>query len=275
MCIVTFPILIRLAAPMWPYPKVLAHRGGGVLAPENTLAAMRCGLEHGYHAVEFDVMLSADGVPILMHDERLGRTVAGAGDISDFSAAQLLHMDAGSWFGPQFAGEPVPAFADIAAFCKRSGIWMNVEIKPVPGYERETGRVAAETCAQVFVDEIVAGAAAASLPLLSSFSFEAMQAAQRAAPELPRAFLLDRIPPDWRELLQQLGAIALHTNQKHLTPELAQAVKSAGYGLFCYTVNEVERARELTAWGVDAFCTDRIDLIDPHFHESLTSAKHP
>jgi glycerophosphoryl diester phosphodiesterase len=257
--------MLTMASMTWPYPPVLAHRGGGVLAPENTLAAMRCGLAHGFHAVEFDVMLSSDGVPILMHDERRGRTVSGSGDISALSAAELMRMDAGAWFGPQYAGEPVPAFAAVAAFCKQNGIWMNVEIKPAPGFEVETGRVAAAMTRDLFATEIAANSGAASLPLLSSFSFEAVQAAQRVTPEIPRAFLVDRIPPDWLERLQELDAVALHTNQKNLTLALAQAVKAAGYGLFCYTVNDSARARELIAWGVDAFCTDRIDLIGPQF----------
>ena len=64
---------------MWPYPKVLAHRGGGTQAPENTIAGLACGLAHGFHAVEFDVMLAKDGVPVLMHDPELGRTVSGKG----------------------------------------------------------------------------------------------------------------------------------------------------------------------------------------------------
>ena len=74
---------------MWPYPKVLAHRGGGRLAPENTLAAIRCGYEHGFRAVEFDVMLPADGVPILMHDDTLGRTVAGSGSVAELGSVEL------------------------------------------------------------------------------------------------------------------------------------------------------------------------------------------
>jgi len=253
---------------MWPYPKVLAHRGGGTLAPENTLAGIRCGFAHGFCAIEFDVMLSSDGVPILMHDDVLGRTVAGRGAISALTAEQLLQKDAGAWFGPQFAGERIPAFSEVIAFCKRNGIWMNVEIKPVPGFERETGRVAAKMVQDLFQHEILGRAATAALPLLSSFSFDALQAAQRQAPEIPRGFLIDQIPPDWQSKLEELGAVALHTNQKHLTPALVQAVKAAGYGLFCYTVNEAARAREILAWGVDAFCTDRIDIIGPRFTES-------
>jgi len=68
---------------MWPYPRILAHRGGGTLAPENTLAGFRCGLEHGYRAAEFDVMLTRDEVPILMHDPQRGRTLPGAGKIAE------------------------------------------------------------------------------------------------------------------------------------------------------------------------------------------------
>ncbi|HEX8956496.1 MAG TPA: glycerophosphodiester phosphodiesterase [Burkholderiaceae bacterium] len=245
---------------MWPYPKVLAHRGGGKLAPENTLAAMRCGYEYGFRAVEFDVMLTSDGVPILMHDDVLGRTVPGSGSIADISAADLTARDAGSWFGAQFAGEPVPLFADVARFCKESGIWMNIEIKPVPGHDEATAQAAAAIVTQVFAAEIAAGKTA-ELPLFSSFSYLAVQAVQRAQPLVPRAWLVDRIPADWREQLGAVQAVALHTNHKNLTPELAAEVKQADYGLFCYTVNERERATEIRGWGVDGFCTDRIDLI--------------
>jgi glycerophosphoryl diester phosphodiesterase len=253
---------------MWPYPKVIAHRGGGILAPENTLAGIRAGLEQGFHAVEFDVMLSGDGVPVLMHDDRLGRTVAGVGAISSFKAEELVRMDAGAWFGPQFTGEPVPAFADVAAFCKLHRMWMNVEIKPAPGFDRETGRRVAELAQRLFEPEISAragGAGAEILPLFSSFSFDALQTAHNVAPEIPRGYLVDSIPRDWQTPLLELGAVALHTNHQNLSPQLAREVKAAGYGLLCYTVNDIQRARELLAWGVDAFCTDRIDLIGAQF----------
>jgi glycerophosphoryl diester phosphodiesterase len=245
---------------MWPYPKVLAHRGGGKLAPENTLAAMRCGYEHGFRAVEFDVMLTSDGVPILMHDDTLGRTVEGSGSIAGISAADLTARDAGSWFGRQFTGEPVPLFVDVARFCKGLGIWMNIEIKPVPGYDEATAQAAANVITEVFAAEIAAGKTA-ELPLFSSFSYPAVQAVQRAQPQVPRAWLVDSVPADWREKLEAVHAVALHTNHKNLSPALAAKVKAAGYGLFCYTVNERERATEIRGWGVDGFCTDRIDLI--------------
>jgi len=249
---------------MWPYQKVLAHRGGGKLAPENTFAALKCGLAHGFRAVEFDVMLARDGVPVVMHDPFLGRAVAGCGHVFDYDAAELAQMDAGSWFGKQFEGEPVPLFADFAAFCKISRIWMNIEIKPAHGFEEQTGKVVAAAARALFAAEIAAGDVA-PVPLLSSFSEAALAAARLAAPDVARALLFDAIPRNWAPRARNVGAVAIHANHKHLTAHLARAVKQAGFGLFCYTVNQPLRARELLAWGVDGFCTDRIDLIGPDF----------
>jgi len=249
---------------MWPYPKVVAHRGGGTLAPENTIAGLRCGLAHGYQAVEFDVMLARDGVPVVMHDPHLGRTVVGAGNVFDYDAAELVTMDAGSLFGAQFRGEPVPLFTQFAEFCRENGIWMNIEIKPAPGFEAETGRAVAALTHAMFGLEIAADDPL-RVPLLSSFSTAALEAARQAAPDLPRALLIDAVPPDWEAQARALDAVALHVNQKKLTPALAQQVRAAGFGLFCYTVNDVARAREILSWGVDGFCTDRIDLIGPDF----------
>ncbi|MES2322622.1 MAG: glycerophosphodiester phosphodiesterase [Pseudomonadota bacterium] len=247
---------------MWIYPRYLAHRGGGKLAPENTIAGLRCGLAHGFHAVEFDVMLARDGVPVVMHDPFLGRTVAGTGHVYDYDATELVGMDAGDWFGARFKGEPVPLFTQFVDFCKENGIWMNIEIKPAPGFDAQTGTVVANLTRVLFGLEI-ARDDPAQLPLLSSFSSVALAAAMAAAPDLPRALLLDELPPDWRSQAEALAAVAIHTNQKHLTPALAQQVKDAGFGLFCYTVNDPARAREIGAWGVDGMCTDRLDLIGP------------
>ncbi len=243
---------------IWSFPRVVAHRGGGTLAPENTIAALRCGLAHGYRAVEFDVMLAQDGVPVLMHDERFGRTVPGCGSVAGTSAAALAAMDAGSWFGAMFQNEAVPTYRQALEFCQAHRIWMNVEIKPAAGFERATG----EAVARITRGELVPGQ---MLPLFSSFSLEALEAAAAGAPAIARGLLVDRITPDWPARLHQVDATALHVNQKHLTPLLAAAVKAAGFSLFCYTVNTVERAGELFDWGVDGFCTDRIDLIAADF----------
>jgi glycerophosphoryl diester phosphodiesterase len=249
---------------MWPYPKILAHRGGGTLAPENTLAAVRRGMAAGFRAIEFDVMLARDGVPVVLHDPRLGRTVAAQGYVFEHDARDLAACDAGSWFGPDFAGEPVPLFVEFAQFCRAHGVWMNLEIKPAPGFEAHTGSVVARLAAALFADDNAAGRVA-SMPLLSSFSETALDAARHAAPQLARAWLVNALPADWEARARGLGVVALHVAQRHLTARQAAAVKAAGFGLFCYTVNAPARARTLLGWGVDAFCTDRIDVIGPDF----------
>lgn len=243
---------------MWSYPSVLAHRGGGVLAPENTMAALRCAVERGFHAVEFDVMaVRGDGL-VLMHDPLLGRTVPGEGRVADFTLDELVLMDAGSWHSPGFCGEPVAGFADAAAFCLAHDVWMNAEIKPVPGMDARTGYLVGEACKRMPAGSV----------LLSSFSIEALLAAKAAAPEVPRAWLVDTVPADWSSTLRLLDAAALHVSVRSLTAVHALAVQEAGYGLFCYTVNEPDQARALRAIGVDAICTDRLDLIGPHFFDA-------
>jgi glycerophosphoryl diester phosphodiesterase len=249
---------------MWPYPKIIAHRGGGTLAPENTMAALRCGLAYGFYAVELDVMLSRDSVPILMHDPKFGRTIGGRGSVPDFTAVELAAMDAGTWFGADFKGEPVPTYEEAYRFCLENKIWMNVEIKPAPGFEQETGRVVAELTRKLLASD-GCDAEPGKRVLLSTFSLAALEAAQAAAPEIPRGYLMNKIGSDWRARLEALDAVALHTNHKYLSAKQAQEVTDAGFGLFCYTVNDPARAREILSWGVDAFCTDRIDLIGPDF----------
>ena len=126
--------------PLWPYPRIVAHRGGGLLAPENTLAGIRLARNLGFDGVEFDVKLTADGVPVLMHDDTLERTTDGSGAVADTSYQQITELDAGGWFGNEFSGEPVPSFAAASALCRQAGVWANIEIKPSPGQEERNWR---------------------------------------------------------------------------------------------------------------------------------------
>jgi glycerophosphoryl diester phosphodiesterase len=254
----------------WPWPRVLAHRGAGALAPENTLAALRVGFEHGFRAVEFDAMAPLDDVAVLMHDATLDRTTRTPGAVTNRRADELARLDAGAWHSAAYVHEPVPTLAEALQYCRVHSIWPNVEIKPAPGHEVRTGAIVAQEVSRAYADVVRMGgdqAAAldARVPLLSSFAEEALAAARGAVADLPRALLTDEVSPDWRERLERLGAVCLNTDESTLTAVTARAIKQAGYWLFCYTVNDPERARELISWGVDAFCTDRIDLIGPGF----------
>jgi len=238
----------------WPYPALIAHRGGGALAPENTLAAIREGHARGYRMVEFDAMLSRDGVPLLIHDETLERTTDGRGRVCDHTAAELQRLDAGAWFHARFKGEAVPTLAQAAALCRVLGLAANVEIKPAAGTDAETGRAVAAACAVLW-------AGAEVPPLLSSFSSVALMEARFAAPHLPRGLLFDDPPADWLGQLRRLDGRALHCNARHLRDETLAAARAAGVPVLCYTVNDPAEAQDLLARGVAGVFTDRLDLI--------------
>lgn len=249
---------------MYRFPRtIISHRGGGILAPENTVAAMQTCLANAFHAVEFDVMLTKDQIPILMHDHELGRTVPGNGLISQYDWEQLKHMDVGSWLNTQYSSERIPSYEDIVHFCGTHDIWMNVEIKPEPGFENITGYVVGKLTRELFDDSVEKYNITNNtsvLPLFSSFSAEALMSAKKIAPEIPRGWLVEVLPLDWKQVMVDLGAVALHVDHTILTKAIAEEIKSLNYALMCYTVNDVERAEELRSWGVDAICTDRIDL---------------
>lgn len=241
----------------WIYPRIIAHRCGGALAPENTLSGLRMAARLGFRAVEFDVMLSADGAPLLIHDETVARTCNADGEVANMPLAILRTLDAGSNHHRAFAGELLPTLQEALAACLALGLAANVEIKPAPGHEEATGRIVAE----------VAGGFAAAYPhplaiLLSSFSTSALSVAHDTAPNLPRALLVEAIPPDWQARLQEFACCAVHCDAQRLRAEQIAEFNAYGIPLACYTVNRPEQAAELFAAGVTAVFSDRLDLFD-------------
>lgn len=245
--------------PNWLYPAIVAHRGGGSLAPENTLAAIDVGAQHGHKMIEFDAKLSQDGHIFLLHDDTLERTSNGWGVAGELPWDKLVGLDAGSWYSSQFQGERLPLLSEVAKRCEQYGMAANIEIKPTTGCDEQTGRVVALAARELWRNHPVA-------PLLSSFSIEALAAAQQAVPELPRGLLLDEWEDDWRNLTTRLGCVSIHLNHRLLDEARVRELKDAGLRILVYTVNQPDRARTLLQWGVDCICTDRIDLIGPQFN---------
>jgi glycerophosphoryl diester phosphodiesterase len=235
----------------WPYPRIFAHRGGGSLAPENTLAAIRLGQSLGYRAHEFDVKLSRDDIALLLHDETLERTTNGKGRAADFDFDELRGLDAGQWHSALFKAEPLPSFEDAAKLLRAQKTMANVEIKPTPGFDWRTGTHVALHSQQLWQG-------AETRPLLSSFSFEALMAAKEAAPELPRGWLIEQFTDaDW-ERLEELEAASLHTDHRRLALEDIARIHDRGYRVFLYTVNDAEVARTFLEAGVDGIFTDNL-----------------
>lgn len=252
------------ALPAWPYPRWVAHRGAGKLAPENTLAAFRLGAHHGFRMFECDVKLSSDGVPFLMHDATLQRTTnarakLGAGNSAvagEHPWGALSQLDAGSWHSRAYAGEPLPTLDAVAAYCIRNGFFLNIEIKATPGLERHTGEVVAQHAARLWQGQAVP-------PLLTSFDTESLEGAQAAQAELPRGLLLDTLWKGWLETALTLDCIAIVCNHALWDTSSVTQAKSAGFRTLSYTVNDESEAQRLIDLGTDGIITDRVDLFSP------------
>ncbi len=235
-------------------PTVIGHRGAAGYAPENTLASIRKAADIGIQWVEFDVRLTRDGQPILLHDETLQRTTDGHGNVSAMDFSELQGLDAGQWFGPNFSGESIPSLSETLKLLAQLNVGANVEIKSIVGREVETGHSVASQLLKEWPGDLTP-------PLISSFSREVLAAAKEEAPSISRALIVGQIPNDWRDDLEQYGCEGLHCNHKHLTRDGAEQIIKAGYSLRAYTVNDNKRAQSLFDWGVGSVFSDYPDRI--------------
>jgi glycerophosphoryl diester phosphodiesterase len=241
----------------WPYPKICAHRGAGKLVPENTFAAFQKGASLGHTMFEFDVKLSSDNVSFLLHDDTVDRTTIGHGAAADLNMSTLEALG-------------LPRFESIASWLLENRLLANVEIKPSPGREAETGAKVAQECSQLwkaFAQTSTALNASSEgrliPPLLSSFSEVALAAARDAAPDLPRALLLHKLPDDWLLRCRSLGVVALDANYKELNATIIATAKASHLRVLSYTINEAQVMQDLFAAGLDCAITDEVAQFSP------------
>lgn len=245
------------ALPHWPYPRWIAHRGAGKLAPENTLVAFRLGAQHGYRMFECDAKLSADGVLFLLHDDTLERTTTGQGLGGAQPWTALSRLDAGGWHSRAYAGEPPVTLDAVARYCLANRFDLNIEIKPGPGLARATGEAVGREATRLW-----AGASGAP-PLLSSFEPEALAGARDTAPALPRGLLLETLWDGWLDAALGLACVAVICDHEHWTAEAMARTRQAGLRTLAYTVNTPADVARLQAWGIDGIITDAVDRFSP------------
>jgi glycerophosphoryl diester phosphodiesterase len=208
----------------------------------------------GCRWVEFDVRLTADGELILLHDERLDRTTDGRGKARALPLSIIRRHDAGGWFGPSFAGEPVPTLAEAIDVLGELGLGANVELKAGRGRETETGSAAGDLLARLWPPHLPA-------PLVSSFLPAALAAARERAPAIARGLIVRGLPRHWRLWAERLGCVTIHAEHRRLRPAIVAEIRESGYSVLAYTVNDAARARELFAWGVASVFSDVPHLI--------------
>jgi glycerophosphoryl diester phosphodiesterase len=233
---------------------IIAHRGAAGYAPENTIRAFNEAFLRGAKWVEFDVMLAACGTPIVFHDETLNRTTNALGDIGAYTCQQLQTLDAGAWFASHFASERIPTFETVLHFLLETGMSANIELKPLPGQERQTVENALK---------IVNKLTNQNNPrlLFSSFSLPTLHILREHASAAHLGLLMHEWLPHWKALAKELYVDSIHVNEEILTPDAALEIKQLNKILLCYTVNSQEAAKRFFAMGVDGVFSDYPDLL--------------
>ena len=226
-------------------PPVIGHRGACAHAPENTVASFLRAARLGCRMVEFDVRLSADGVPVVFHDDTLERCTDGRGWVGRHTLAALQRLDAGD-------GQPVPTLAQVLECCAAHGLAVNMEIKPDRG-------VGVATAAAALA--VAGGLWHGPPPLVSSFDADALAAARDLAPRWPRALLVERVPADWLERVRRLECSAVAAHHRGLSAAVVTQLVGAGLPGLAYTVNRPGRARRLWRRGVTSVFCDAPDRL--------------
>ena len=231
--------------------QVCAHRGASGQYPENTQAAFDAAARFGAGWIETDVQQLADGELVVFHDEVLGRTAGGKGDIREMAWSAVAALDVGSWKGPEFAGErPIRPNALMAWQAAAPGrptiIW---EIKCEDGDPSAAQRIAGALAAEI-------AAHPGHRCVISSFNREALIAIRTLLPDMPVALIVEALPSDAVAFCREHGLEGLHLDGHQLNAASAQQVLSAGLALRCYTINTVAEAERLLSLGVEVIMSD-------------------
>ncbi|QDX93893.1 glycerophosphodiester phosphodiesterase [Brevibacillus laterosporus] len=230
----------------------IAHRGWSGVAPENTLAAIRLAIEHPeIDGVEFDVQLTKDQIPVVIHDYSLERTTNGTGWVKDHTFAELRSLDAGSWFDSQFVGETIPSLEEVL-IANRQKKWLNIELKQmVASKEQVLEEKVIRLIEQYDMEEHV---------VITSFQHQSVYNVKRLAPRLQVGPLIYGMPLLLQEQAQHIGADVLSLAYPYLTHEVAQHAQEWGYSIIAWTVDEPEHMRVLAQLGSHVhICTNHPD----------------
>lgn len=231
--------------------RIFAHRGVSSLKPENTMTAFKAAVNLGLTWIETDVDILGDGTPILIHDTTLDRTTNSSGSYYSLAKSDLADIDAGSWFAPEFAGEPIPTLSELVDFMNDTGLNANIELK-----SNEAG---AQMSRQL-VDRVLSELERLDGPevIISSFNHLLLKEIKNRNSEISigALFVKENLWPDWKSILELLDADHIHPESEGLTKEMVTKFRSAGYGVNVWTVNTPERAKELFSWGVTGIFSD-------------------
>ncbi|MEA4908131.1 MAG: glycerophosphodiester phosphodiesterase family protein [Anaerolineaceae bacterium] len=230
-------------------PVFFAHRGACAHAPENTLASFRTALEHGADAIELDAKLSADGQVVVIHDQSVDRTTGAHGLVGQLKLSELKALEAGSFFGEQFRGEPIPTLSEVFELVGKRML-INVEVTNYASpLDDLPNQVVAEVKRHGLEDNV----------LFSSFHPLNLIRIHNHMPKAPAAILCGE-GKSWQAMRTWLGRLVsphlIHPYFSDVTPEFMREQQRLNRQVNVWTVNQPEEMRRLYALGVHGIITD-------------------
>lgn len=208
---------------------IIAHRGASHFAPENTLPAFQLAYEMGAHAIETDIHLSKDGIPVLIHDETVARTTNGKGKVQDMTLRELQSLDAGSWFSQGFSGTSIMDLGTFLQWAKNKPLKLNLEMK--------NNKIDYPNLEEIAFD-YVRDAGMLNRIIFSSFNMESVKRLGRYRNEVEIALLTSKRNKHLTSLAKELNVHALHIKHTLLDSRLTAACRAEQIRLRVYTVNK-------------------------------------
>ena len=229
---------------------VIAHRGSSGHAPENTLAAFRKAVAQGAAFIETDLQLSRDARFVAIHDATVDRTTGGHGDVHGLTLAELRQLDAGSWFGSEFAGERIPTLEEILDFAKKHDAVFYLELKPTGSWGGEHALISALR-------------ESGEIPRTVVISFDAgiLDALRKIEPTLMTGLLYDGQIEKPVDRAVEIGARQLAVRSNLVSPALLAEARKKDLQVVCWTVNQPAHMRLLIEAGVDGIMSDYPDRL--------------
>lgn len=227
---------------------IIAHRGASSLAPENTFAAFDRALAGGADGIEFDLQLSKDNYPVVIHDENLERTTTGQGMVRDYDLADLKSFDAGSWFAAEFSGERIPTLDQLFKRYENSKLLFNLELKTSMTDNQGLEEAVLKCVAEFNLEKRV---------VISSFNHQSLVRCKELNPHIRTGMLyFEELESPWERALS-LGCYSAHPFFYYLQEaEVIEGFKNHNLPVYTWTVNDPEQMEYLVKNEIDAIITD-------------------
>ncbi|MDQ0254372.1 glycerophosphoryl diester phosphodiesterase [Evansella vedderi] len=227
--------------------KIIAHRGNKRYTPENTMAAFQSACQYPIDGIEFDLQITKDGIPIVIHDEKIDRTTNGKGFVRTFTFREIRKFDAGSWFNKSFQGEKIPSFEEVILWSKGKNITLHIELKHQKGRNNQFLHTFLEMVEDYKMIESV---------VISSFNHSYITYLKELNSSLSTAFITKTPIFGAIKYASKIKADAIHIRNSYQAMRFYRTWMSKGLPVRAYNVHRIKDAMKCHRLNIDSIITN-------------------